>query len=703
MLDPVTSLGLASNIIQLVDFDAKCIKNAREIAEHGCTEEQRRLKFITSDLILVSDQITKQKGSGPLTSLAVETQNVARELSQLLEKVQIDDQASQSLSDVLSHFGVPDQALYDRRNTLLGLCEKHVADMQAQDIGSKAFDAVPSAAFNALSRLKELADQGRTIAKCQHILKSLEFEGLRSREQMIMNAHESTFTWIFQEKRLGFVDWAVHKNGILWITGKPGSGRSTLMKYLVDQPRMYELLRQWAGTHRLGVASHYFWNPGTVMQKSESGLLRKLLYDIVRQFPTEALKAIPHEFEDTRVLGDMLWTVVDLRKALEAFGKNEDLGTKFCFFIDGLDEYHSDHEDLVECLSRLSCCPSLKLCVSSRPWNVFSRAYNNRAQGQLAVQELTRGDIKKFIDDRMNASESFRALQVTSPQDCTEILTGICEKAQGVFLWVHLVLRSLLRGLHDNDDSIDILRQRVQEYPDTLDGYFDRMFQRIEKVYKKQSARILLVALASTGPLPLRTPSYVEQEMRNLDYARNMPIFSGYICGRKSNKSDGKLLVEEKESTAQSNAMPVFQTRELPDQYDMSENDQHEVERTRRCIDARCGDLLEVNRGAIGFLHRTARDFLEQKDMLEKMRKLATDDFDAHLSVTRLWLAQMKSVWPKRRRELSVMLTQVFETKSKISEGSKPFYTEVLKELNKHGDMLFKLAKYGVPMKTGTF
>lgn len=92
MLDPVTSLGLASNIIQLVDFGAKCIKNAREIAENGCTEEQSRLRVIISDLVSVANDIEKQKSNAQLTNLAAETQHVAQELSQLLEKVKIDDQ-----------------------------------------------------------------------------------------------------------------------------------------------------------------------------------------------------------------------------------------------------------------------------------------------------------------------------------------------------------------------------------------------------------------------------------------------------------------------------------------------------------------------------------------------------------------------------------------------------------------------------------
>ena len=118
------------------------------------------------------------------------------------------------MSDVLSHFGVLDHALLDRRNSLLGRCEKHIEDMQAQNNGPKACGAEPGVPFQVLSCLEELAGQGRTITKCQHILKSLKFEGLHSREEMITNAHQSTFTWIFQEARLGFVEWAAKQNGI---------------------------------------------------------------------------------------------------------------------------------------------------------------------------------------------------------------------------------------------------------------------------------------------------------------------------------------------------------------------------------------------------------------------------------------------------------------------------------------------------------
>lgn len=102
----------------------------------------------------------------------------------------------------------------DQRSVLLARYEKRLEDMQAQDIGSTASEAGPGEAINVLSRLKELADQGHTITKCQQILKSLGSQDLRSREQMITQAHESTFEWIFQEKRLGFAEWAAHENGV---------------------------------------------------------------------------------------------------------------------------------------------------------------------------------------------------------------------------------------------------------------------------------------------------------------------------------------------------------------------------------------------------------------------------------------------------------------------------------------------------------
>lgn len=117
----------------------------------------------------------------------------------------------QSLSDVLSHLGAPDPNSYDN------LLEKHeqnlIKDTQAETIWSKMPDVVSGEAFNMRSCLTGLVNQGHVIADCQHLLKSLDYHEIHSREQMIKQAHDSTYEWIFHDSRLGFADWAANKNG----------------------------------------------------------------------------------------------------------------------------------------------------------------------------------------------------------------------------------------------------------------------------------------------------------------------------------------------------------------------------------------------------------------------------------------------------------------------------------------------------------
>ena len=42
-------------------------------------------------------------------------------------------------------------------------------------------------------------------------------------------------------------------------------------------------VRIWAGGAKLVTATCYFWNPGTIMQKSHLGLLQSLLYETLTE------------------------------------------------------------------------------------------------------------------------------------------------------------------------------------------------------------------------------------------------------------------------------------------------------------------------------------------------------------------------------------------------------------------------------------
>lgn len=119
------------------------------------------------------------------------------------------------------------------------------------------------------------------------ILDSFSFPSIAARYIQVTKAHASTFNWIFKEEPSksqpsdSFTRWLEFGDGIYWINGKAGSGKSTLMKFLYDHEQTRKLLTSWASPIKLDLANFFFWNSGTTDQKSQSGLLRSLLHEIL--------------------------------------------------------------------------------------------------------------------------------------------------------------------------------------------------------------------------------------------------------------------------------------------------------------------------------------------------------------------------------------------------------------------------------------
>lgn len=62
---------------------------------------------------------------------------------------------------------------------------------------------------------------------------------MEDREEKIATAHSKTFQWVFEGSRNGSAQhwsclktWLESNEQLYWITGKAGSGKSTLMKFI---------------------------------------------------------------------------------------------------------------------------------------------------------------------------------------------------------------------------------------------------------------------------------------------------------------------------------------------------------------------------------------------------------------------------------------------------------------------------------------
>lgn len=277
-------------------------------------------------------------------------------------------------------------------------------------------------------------------------------------------------------------------------------------------------MQRSAGDAKLVVAHHFFWSAGTVMQKSQTGLLRTICFDILRRCPSLIPVVCKDRHEQTGVVPlEQSWTLSELQGLLAFLLTQEDITQgqasrklRFAFFIDGLDEYEGDHHDIIDTIKRVATSKFVKVCVASRPWNVFQYAFGNDKSMMLRVQDLTRDDINHYVNSKLRENDRFKAMIQGNPQ-CLQIVNEVTTKANGGFLWVSLVVKELLRSL-DNSDGINDLFRRLRDMPPGLEEYFRHMFDTIDAFYSQQTARILQVCLHARHPLSLISFVVVEPD-----------------------------------------------------------------------------------------------------------------------------------------------------------------------------------------------
>ena len=122
-----------------------------------------------------------------------------------------------------------------------------------------------------------VADKTHCIGAEQAYLESLRFRTLEQRYGTVAEAHDKTVEWIFDRassQESPFVHFLTSEHAVFRITGKQGSGKSTLMRFLCEHDQMHEALSVWAGSARLVTAKYFFWNAGSKEPKSLNGLLR---------------------------------------------------------------------------------------------------------------------------------------------------------------------------------------------------------------------------------------------------------------------------------------------------------------------------------------------------------------------------------------------------------------------------------------------
>lgn len=86
---------------------------------------------------------------------------------------------------------------------------------------------------------------------------------MESRQRDVDETAASTFEWIWKDKT--FLEWDAESSGVFWVLGKPGSGKSTFIKYVLDG---FIKHRSTGSTLKPTIASFFFHNRGENLREA---------------------------------------------------------------------------------------------------------------------------------------------------------------------------------------------------------------------------------------------------------------------------------------------------------------------------------------------------------------------------------------------------------------------------------------------------
>ncbi|KAK6358748.1 hypothetical protein TWF730_008070 [Orbilia blumenaviensis] len=316
-------------------------------------------------------------------------------------------------------------------------------------------------------------------------LQSLSFQNIDARLHNISSAHEGTCDWFFETE--SFLQWRDRiniesYNGVLWIQGKPGAGKSTLMKH--------SLLYLEKKLPSYSIAAYFFNARGTHLEKSSFGMLRSLLYQLLDKNSDLYGEFIPHFLDKQKKhSGSWEWHQGELKNFILNTIRHRGLEEPAILLIDALDECERNElRDVVSFLEDLSTAAVvsgtvLNICLSSRHYPTIRM----KKMLRLTIEERAEHyrDVAIYVQNKLGLAD-----------EKTE--REIIEKAQGIFMWVVLVVEILSQAFEEG--RIQAVQKKLQEVPSDLDEVFLQLIEK-DNPHIEETILILQWVLFAKRPL----------------------------------------------------------------------------------------------------------------------------------------------------------------------------------------------------------
>ncbi|KAJ4327369.1 hypothetical protein N0V84_002140 [Fusarium piperis] len=334
----------------------------------------------------------------------------------------------------------------------------------------------------------------------KNLFDSLSFDQLDVRRSTVKANYSNTCQWLMAHD--DYLDWADPRkadehHGFLWIKGKPGAGKSTIMNFAYNQA-----IKDKSNT----VISFFFNARGSDLERSTMGMYRSLLFQLLKALPAH-LKV----FDDLQHIdkldslhtmivcqgGHPEWDLSLLRGLLRSVVENLGEESLTCF-VDALDECDEEEvEGMVEYFEDLGICAifnrtHLRICFSSRHYPHIDIQHGR--QLTLELQEGHKEDVATYIRKKLKFGK-FKAAE--------EIRSRIQVKSGGIFMWVVLVV-DILNEEYKNGRMFQV-KKRLEAIPTKLSDLFKEILSRDQNNLRDMQLGIQWILFAKR---PLKLEEY---------------------------------------------------------------------------------------------------------------------------------------------------------------------------------------------------
>lgn len=507
-----------------------------------------------------------------------------------------------------------------------------------------------------------------------NIMNSLYFPRITERQEQVPEAYRKTYRWILEPRPGGTLPWdsfdswlrdPFSESRIYWVHGKIGAGKTVLLHFLAENLDFGMHMLPWAEEAAVLKASYFFWSGGNKLQKSVTGLLRTLLLTTFEQIPEVLPKVVPlRKWQTAGSEGkhNVEWTESELLTCLKDTVSLGGKSRRFFILLDGLDEIEGPNESrtgLLDLILDLASTGDVKICLSSRPWNIFKEAFGKCPQ--LKPEHLTHSDIESYVTGQLHGNRRFQRLSEYDEISAKRLVEKIIFKAAGVFLWVRLVVRQLLQGLRDGD-GMSVLNDKLDGVPEDIENYFATLLESIEPSNRAEASKIFQIALYSEDNFVslhstcLLDFSFVEQRslqfalsgfnnIQELNFTKKAAI--AFRLGSTLRKLNSRCLglLECHEDMDKSSAVQEFhlgddlEMAQERDNEEQSEGKSHLLSNAAADLDE--SSALKAAGWTVDFSHRSVRDFLLNPKMQSWLHQYSQGRVDVRLYMLNARIAQL--------------------------------------------------------------